>query len=56
MAQRRVRGAAAVFFKGVCAGTIDSMNGNAIATPIPRRTVRRDMNFFVINIRCSLFS
>jgi hypothetical protein len=43
--------AAAVCFKGVIAGTIDSRNGNpTTAPPMPRRTVRRDMCFFAINM------
>jgi hypothetical protein len=40
---------AAVFANAVLAGTIASMSGNAIVTPMPRRTVRREMCFLVRN-------
>src|SRR5882724_5968276 len=46
----RLFGLAAVLFKGVCAGTIDSRNGNATVTPAPRRNVRRERDFFVMNM------
>ncbi len=35
------------------AGTIASMNGSATVTPIPFRTVRREMRFCEMNIRLS---
>src|SRR5215510_5056801 len=42
------------------AGTIESRNGNATATPVPRRKVRRESAFFVMNIgrllTCALLS
>src|SRR5215467_702814 len=44
-------GFAAVLLSGVCAGSIDSSNGNARVTPVPRRNVRRERDFFVMNIR-----
>src|ERR1700720_3189842 len=47
---KRVFAAAAVLLNGVCAGTIESSNGSASATPAPRRTARRDMCFLVMNI------
>src|SRR5215467_3265948 len=47
---RRVFGAAAVWRRGVCAGTIDSSSGRDIEAPSPRNTVRLDRCFFVINI------
>src|SRR5262245_34156332 len=47
MADRRTLRAAAVFAK---AGVMASSHGNATVTPSPRRTVRRDMCFFVIII------
>src|SRR5215469_1370462 len=47
---KRVFGTAAVLARGVCAGIIESSSGSARATPAPRRTVRRDMCFFVRNI------
>src|SRR5688500_9354048 len=43
-------GVAAVCASAVAAGTIASTSGRASATPAPRRTVRRGMCFFVINI------
>src|SRR5258706_14847054 len=46
----RLFGFAAVLLNGVCAGTIDSKNGNATVTPAPRRNVRRERCFFVINM------
>src|SRR5207244_4426960 len=46
----RLLGFAAVLLSGVCAGTIDSKNGNAIVTPAPRRKVRRERCFLVINM------
>ncbi len=45
---------AAVLAKTVRAGTIASIIGNAIVTPMPRRTARRDMCFLVMNIGVSL--
>src|SRR5579864_1085452 len=53
---KRVFAAAAVLLKGVCAGTIESSRGSASATPAPRRTVRRDMYFLVMNIGFRSFS
>src|SRR5262249_4859492 len=50
IAQRRVLPTAAVLRRGVWAGTMASRNGNARVAPIPRRTVRREMCFFSINI------
>src|SRR5215470_14161964 len=50
-APKRFSGLAAVLAVGVKAGTIASMNGSAIAVPIPRSTVRRDIYFLVANIR-----
>src|SRR6266446_4252997 len=50
MNPQRAIGLAAVFASGVWAGTMDSRNGNATATPAPRRKVRRDKCFFVMNI------
>src|SRR5579872_1933434 len=50
MPEKRVFGTAAVFASRVCAGTMESNNGNAKATPAPRNIVRRDMCFFVMNI------
>ena len=49
MPSRRT-GLAAVFASRVAAGTIDSSSGNAIVAPIPRRNVRRGMNFFVMKL------
>src|SRR6267143_7152648 len=46
----RLFGLAAVLFKGVCAGTIDSSSGNATVTPAPRRNVRRERCLFVMNM------
>jgi hypothetical protein len=51
---RRRTGFAAVFARGVAAGTIDSNKGSAREAPIPRRNVRRGIAFFVMIIR--LFS
>src|SRR5438876_11656161 len=50
----RLFGFAAVLPSGVCAGTMDSRKGNAIVTPAPRRNVRRDRCFFVMNIVSTL--
>ena len=46
---RTFRDAAAVLANAVAAGDIASSTGSAIVTPRPRRTVRRDMCFFVRN-------
>src|SRR5439155_9463550 len=46
----RLFGLAAVLFKGVCAGTIDSSSGNATVTPAPQRNVRRERCFLVMNM------
>src|SRR5690242_20045528 len=54
MQARRVLGAAAVLATGVCAGTMESSNGRAKDTPIPRRTVRRERCFLVMNIALGL--
>ena len=43
-------GAAAVWRRGVCAGSIDSRNGKAKVVPTPRRNVRRGICFLVMNI------
>src|SRR5205814_1813811 len=50
MAPNRVRALAAVCRNGVAAGTIDSRKGRAIVTPAPRRNVRRERYFFVMNM------
>src|ERR1700733_12689830 len=50
IAAKRVRGVAAVLRSGVCAGTMESSNGSATVAPKPRRTVRREMCFLVMNI------
>src|SRR5712671_7780798 len=47
---KRVLGFAAVLLIRVWAGTIESSKGKARATPAPRRTVRREMCFLVMNI------
>src|SRR5262245_63489088 len=49
-APKRRTGTAAVVASAVRAGTIESRNGNAIVAPMPRRTVRRDNDCFVMNI------
>jgi len=36
--------------KGVCAGTIESSNGNAKDAPTPRRMVLRERCFLVMNM------
>jgi len=41
---------AAVFRWAVAAGTIASRNGNATVAPSPRRTVRRERCFLVMNM------
>src|SRR5688572_28617721 len=46
----RCFGAAAVCASAVRAGTMASRKGSASAAPAPRRTVRRGMCFFVINM------
>ena len=46
----RVFGFAAAFFKGVCAGSMASRNGNATVTPAPYKNVRRGICFFVMNM------
>src|SRR4051812_19891516 len=55
MHPRRLFGDAAVLPSGVWAGTIESRSGSAIATPAPRRKVRRGRCFFVMKLmsRCS---
>src|SRR5260370_41480441 len=50
MQARRVFGDAAVLDNGVCAGTIESSSGNASDAPQPRRTVRREICFLVMNM------
>src|SRR3984957_15539362 len=52
MPVKRVFGFAAVLLSKVCAGIMESSNGNASATPAPRRSVRREMCFLVMNIDC----
>src|SRR5579864_5322110 len=54
MHARRVFPAAAVLATGVCAGTIESSSGSAKDTPMPRRTVRRERCFLVMNIALGL--
>src|SRR4029453_260315 len=51
-APKRRTGAAAVPASAVRAGTIESRNGKAIVAPMPRKTVRRDNDSFVMNIAC----
>ncbi len=46
----RFVGLAAVCTIGVKAGTIESSSGNASDAPTPRRTVRRDRPFLVMNM------
>src|SRR5262245_37959877 len=53
MPQNRLFGVAAVLAKGVCAGSIESSNGSARVTPVPRRNVRRDRCFFEMKFICS---
>ena len=50
MHPRRVFGVAAVCASAVPAGTIDSSSGSASVTPAPRRNVRRERCFFVMNV------
>src|SRR4249920_2701503 len=51
MNPKRWRGRAAVCASGVCAGTIASRNGSASVAPtLPRRNVRREMYFRVMNM------
>jgi hypothetical protein len=50
MQASRLLGFAAVFSNGVWAGTIDSSKGNDKETPTPRKSVRREMCFLVINV------
>src|SRR5437762_6058333 len=53
MATRRAFGVATVRRNGVCAGTIESSQGSASETPQPRRNVRRERYFLVMNIFAS---
>src|SRR5690606_33929839 len=48
-------GVAAVCASAVRAGIIASSSGSAMVAPTPRRTVRRDRCFFVMNILLSSF-
>src|SRR6185437_173965 len=48
MAAKRVGATPAVWASGVCAGIIESRRGSAKATPVPRRTARRDRCFLVM--------
>src|SRR5665213_90716 len=48
MAAKRVGGIAAVLVRGVCAGIMESSRGSASATPVPRRTARRDKCFLLM--------
>src|SRR5262245_39803528 len=50
MQPKRIFGAAAVCASAVPAGIIESSNGNAIAAPAPRSTVRRERCFLVTNM------
>ncbi len=50
---KRGFGTAAVAASAVEAGIIASRSGSASVTPLPLRTVRREMCFLVINIDCS---
>src|SRR5262245_4308314 len=47
---------AAVCARAVCAGIIASSSGSPTATPAPRRNVRRDKCFLVMNIIGSLIA
>src|SRR5215475_15104534 len=47
---------AAVWARAVCAGIIASSSGSPTATPAPRRNVRRDKCFLVMNIIGSLIT
>src|ERR1700722_9958910 len=51
MQASRVLEFAAVLFKGVCAGTMESRKGSARETPMSRNTVRRERCFLVMYIR-----
>src|SRR5215470_2121633 len=50
MHDNRLFGFAPVLLSGVCAGSMDSRNGNAIVTPAPLRNVRRERCFLVMNM------
>src|SRR5688572_2133105 len=50
MAPKRFSGLAAVCAMAVIAGTMASNNGSARVAPTPRRTVRRDIDFLVMNM------
>src|SRR5688572_18706832 len=50
MAPKRFNGLAAVCAMAVIAGTMASNNGSARVAPTPRRTVRRDIDFLVMNM------
>src|SRR5580658_8715981 len=50
MPVKRVFGTAAVLARGVCAGTMESRNGNASVIPAPRKNARLWMCFLVMNI------
>src|SRR5688572_9522784 len=50
MAPKRFSGVAADCAMAVIAGTMASNNGSARVAPTPRRTVRRDIDFLVMNI------
>jgi len=50
MQLNRLFGLAAVFASGVCAGTMESSRGREIATPMPRKNVRRGRYFFEIKV------
>ena len=50
----RIRGFAAVFASGVCAGTIESSSGSDIAVPMPRKNVRRERCFFVMTLHVAI--
>ena len=51
---KRFTGAAAVRARAESAGTMLSSSGSASVAPMPRRTVRRGMAFFAMNIVRSL--
>ena len=45
---KRVSGFAAVWAMGVIAGAIASRNGRATVAPMPRKTARREICFFML--------
>src|ERR1700674_5851487 len=53
--KRGIFGSAAAFAKGAHAGNIESSSGKASVTPAPRNTVRREICFWVMNMRSPSF-